>query len=151
MLLVVLVRRPRVQLALLQTLAMGAPGAPGTVPLAVRGAPAQPGAQRGAAPSSVPAVPAVTREAALAGSPRVKIDTPSLRGSIALKGGRIDDLVLTKYKEEATPTSPNVALFSPSGAPEPYYAEYGWVAASGANTVVPGNDTLWRAEGRTAF
>ena len=118
----------------------GAPkAAPGTVP--------QPGAQPGAAPSAIPAVPTANREAALADSPRVKIDTPSLRGSIALKGGRIDDLVLVKYREEAAPTSPNVVLFSPSGAPEPYYAEYGWVAASGANTPVPGNDTLWRAEG----
>jgi YidC/Oxa1 family membrane protein insertase len=143
-------RRQRIQQEQQQTQAKGEPGAPSTVPQAAPGAPAQPGTQPGAAPSALPAAPAVTREAALAGSPRVKIDTPSLRGSIALKGGRIDDLVLTKYKEEATPASPNVALFSPSGAPEPYYAEYGWVAASGAGTVVPGNDTLWRAEGQNS-
>ena len=34
----------------------------------------------------------LTREQALAQSPRIAIDTPSLKGSIALKGGRIDDL-----------------------------------------------------------
>src|SRR5512144_2464567 len=36
----------------------------------------------------------VSRDEALAESPRVAIDTPSLKGSIALKGSRIDDLVL---------------------------------------------------------
>ena len=36
-------------------------------------------------------------------------------GSIALKGGRIDDLVLVKYRETVDPKSPNVVLFSPSG------------------------------------
>jgi YidC/Oxa1 family membrane protein insertase len=131
-----------------QTQAKEQPGAPR--PQAAPGTAAQPGAQPGAAPAAAPAAPAATREDALAGTPRLKIDTPSLRGSIALKGGRIDDLVLAKYREEATPTSPNVVLFSPSGAPEPYYAEYGWVAASGAATLVPGSDTLWQAEGRNS-
>jgi YidC/Oxa1 family membrane protein insertase len=74
----------------------------------------------------------LTRSDAVAATPRIKIDSPSLQGSIALKGGRIDDLVLTKYRETADPKSPNVVLFSPLGAPHPYYAEYGWVAGSGA-------------------
>ena len=60
-------------------------------------------------------------------APRVRIETPSLRGSIRSTGGRIDDLVLVKYHETVDPKSPNVVLFSPSGAPHPYYAEYGWV------------------------
>ena len=72
-----------------------------------------------------------SREAALQAGPRVRIDTPSLQGSIALQGGRIDDLVLAKYRETVRPNSPNVVLFSPSGAPAPYYAEYGWVAGAG--------------------
>ena len=55
------------------------------------------------------------------------------KGSIALKGGRIDDLVLAKYHETVDPKSPNVVLFSPSGAPHPYYAEYGWVPGSGVD------------------
>jgi YidC/Oxa1 family membrane protein insertase len=130
-----------------QAQAKGEPGSPTAVPQAAPGAAPQPGA----APSAVPAVATATREAALADSPRLKIDTPSLRGSIALKGGRIDDLVLAKYRDEAAPASPNVVLFSPSGAPEPYYAEYGWVAAAGANTAVPGSSTLWRTEGQNVL
>ena len=75
---------------------------------------------------------------ALAGEPARRIETPSLQGSIALKGGRIDDLVLVKYRETVDPKSPNVVLFSPSGAPQPYYAEYGWVAAAGADAAGAG-------------
>ncbi len=56
------------------------------------------------------------------------IDTPSVKGSISLKGGRIDDVVLAKYRETVDPKSANVVLFSPSGSPHPYYAEYGWIA-----------------------
>ena len=74
------------------------------------------------------------------------IETPSIKGSISLKGGRIDDVVLTKYRETVDPGSPNVVLFSPSGAPHPYYAEYGWVAGAGVTQPMPNAETLWRAE-----
>src|SRR5690606_7857284 len=37
---------------------------------------------------------ALTREAAIAASPRVTIETPKLHGSISLKGAQIDDLAL---------------------------------------------------------
>ena len=76
----------------------------------------------------------------------MRIETPSLRGSISLAGGRIDDLVLAKYHETADPKSPSVEFFSPSGAPHPYYAEYGWVAGAGVTQPMPGRDTVWRAE-----
>ncbi len=48
----------------------------------------------------------MTREEALAQSPRIAIDTPSLKGSIALKGGRIDDLTLKDYRETVEPDEP---------------------------------------------
>ena len=35
------------------------------------------------------------------------------------------------------PASPNVVLFSPSGAPHPYYAEYGWLAGHGVAQPMP--------------
>ena len=71
------------------------------------------------------------REAVIAASPRVAIDTPRLHGSIDLKGGRIDDLSLEQYRETIDPNSPPIVLLSPSGAPEAYYAEFGWVPAAG--------------------
>ncbi len=107
-----------------------------------------PGESQVVLPPTAPAAETQSREAALKSSSaeRVRIDTPSLQGSIALQGGRIDDLVLVKYRETVAPDSPNVVLFSPSGAPAPYYAEYGWLGNAGAAQPMPGNDTLWRLE-----
>ncbi|MDE2364819.1 MAG: membrane protein insertase YidC [Hyphomicrobiales bacterium] len=109
-------------------------------------APAPQGAGPSTAPTSAPTA-ARTREDALAASPRVAIDTPSVEGSIALKGARIDDLRLKKYRETIDPKSPIITLLSPSGSPEPYYVELGYVPAAGAKTALPGADTLWTAQG----
>ena len=99
-------------------------------------------------PRAPPAAEAQGRDAVLRTSApaRVRIDTPSLQGSIALQGGRIDDLVLAKYRETVAPQSPQVVLFSPSGTPAPYYAEYGWVAGPGVGQPMPGDDTVWQLE-----
>jgi YidC/Oxa1 family membrane protein insertase len=88
----------------------------------------------------------MTREEALAQSPRIAIDTPSLKGSIALKGGRIDDLTLKDYRETVEPTSPQVVLLSPAGGPHAYYAEQGFVAgAADQGVALPDGNTLWTA------
>src|ERR1700735_4431432 len=51
-------------------------------------------------PAGLPAAPVFAPVAqAAAASPRVKLDTPSLTGSINLRGGRIDDLYLKHYRE----------------------------------------------------
>ena len=73
------------------------------------------------------------------------------RGSIDLKGGRIDDLSLEQYRETIDPNSPPIVLFSPSGAPDAYYAEFGWVAASGTTAALPGPDTVWKQDGSGAL
>jgi YidC/Oxa1 family membrane protein insertase len=112
--------------------------APGPVP----GAAPPPNA--GIQPTSPEAIR--TRAQALAESPRIAIDTKSLSGSIALKGGRIDDVVLKGYRETVDPGSPNIVLLSPSGSPEPYYAEWGFVPQPGQTIELPKNDTLWSAD-----
>jgi len=69
-------------------------------------APARPACPRFRAPRPrQPAVIAATRAAALSASARVPIATDSLQGSIALKGGRIDDLALVKFRETVDPKS----------------------------------------------
>jgi YidC/Oxa1 family membrane protein insertase len=104
------------------------------------GAPAEGALQPGAA------AVALTRDEALAKSPRIAIDTPSLKGSIALKGGRIDDLTLKDYRETVDPSSPQVVLLSPEGGPHAYYAESGFVGgAGGEGLALPAADTLWTA------
>jgi YidC/Oxa1 family membrane protein insertase len=107
--------------------------------------PEAPGVANNAAPSAQPL--AATREAVIKSTPRVAIDTPRLGGSIDLKGGRIDDLTLTQYRETIDPDSPPIVMFAPSGAPDAYYAEFGWVPASGTTAAMPGPDTVWTREG----
>jgi YidC/Oxa1 family membrane protein insertase len=115
-------------------------------------APAQPGVPQVPGQAAAPSVGApITRDAALASSARVPIATDSLQGSIALKGGRIDDLALIKFRETVDPKSPPIVLLSPSGSPEPFYAEFGWTNAAGANVKVPDADTAWAQSGSGAL
>jgi YidC/Oxa1 family membrane protein insertase len=118
------------------------PGAPGSVPAAGTNVPPQGGIAPAAQTPEVPK----TRAEAVAQSPRIKLDTPSLFGSIALKGARIDDVALKAYRETPDRDSPNIQLLSPSGSPTPYYAEAGFVTQPGTNIKLPGADTLWSAD-----
>ena len=93
----------------------------------------------------------VARDVAIASKPRVQINTPRLSGSISLTGARIDDLLLTKYRETVDPASPAIELFSPSGTASPYYAEFGWVPGTGSTVRVPDRSTLWQQEGSGAL
>ena len=124
-----------------QTLSAGDElGAPQTAPDAI---PAPPGAAQVGASD---AMSVVAREQALGQSPRLPIDSPVVKGSIALKGARIDDLTLQNYRETIEPGSPEIILMSPSGTERPYYTAFGWSA--GDRTVeLPTADTLWQAEG----
>jgi YidC/Oxa1 family membrane protein insertase len=96
-------------------------------------------------PQTVAQPGTVTREQALAASPRVAIETPRIKGSIALKGARIDDVSLLDYHETVDPKSPNIVLLSPSGSHDPFYAEFGWVNGAGGNAKLPDADTVWSA------
>jgi YidC/Oxa1 family membrane protein insertase len=89
----------------------------------------------------------VSRQEVLNRSPRVAIDTARLQGSISLRGGRIDDLSLAQYHETIDPKSPAIALFSPADSSQPFYAEFGWVNASGANLALPTSETIWHQVG----
>lgn len=77
-------------------------------------------------------------------TPRVAIETPAVRGSINLRGGRIDDLVLLRHKETIAKDSPPVRLLSPSGTADAYFAQFGW---SGTGITPPPADALWTASG----
>ena len=98
-------------------------------------------------PATVPGVAApsvyVDRAQAL-GAPagRIRIDGPLVRGSISLRGGRLDDLYLTRYRETLDRGSPNVELLRPEGARFAQFTDFGWV---GRNIVgLPNDDTVWR-------
>ncbi|MEH3158423.1 MAG: membrane protein insertase YidC [Sphingomonas taxi] len=66
------------------------------------------------------------RGAVLAETPRVRIETPTMRGSINLVGPSIDDLVLVQYKETVAKDSAPIRLLSPAGTQDAYFASFGW-------------------------
>src|SRR5579863_3393456 len=114
---------------------------PGNAPAPQAGAAPAPAANAPASNQPASSTP-VSRDTAIAATPRVKIDTPRLAGSISLKGARIDDLSLVQFRETVDPTSPAIVLYSPSGTENPYYAEFGWVAASGSAVRIPDQNTV---------
>ena len=123
-------------------------GAPNS---AVPGQPAPPG---GAIAPGVPGAPSAPapillerkREDILKDVTRVKISSPRLHGSIALKGARIDDLTLANYRETLDPKSKEIPLTSPLGSTNPYFAEWGWTAQG---VKVPTGETIWGATSDT--
>jgi YidC/Oxa1 family membrane protein insertase len=95
-----------------------------------------------------PQLPTATLQQALAATPRVPISTPALKGSLSLRGARIDDLFLRQYRETVDKNSPPVELLRPEGAPHAWFAEFGW---TGQNVPgLPSAQTLWTlAQGST--
>jgi YidC/Oxa1 family membrane protein insertase len=79
--------------------------------------------------------------------PRVPINAKKLSGSISLLGARLDDVVLTDYRETVEPDSPLVHLLEPRSENKPYYVQYGWTAPAGETVALPGDDTVWTATG----
>lgn len=84
------------------------------------------------------------RDSVLRETPRIAIETPTVRGSLNLKGARIDDLVLVKHKETIAKGSAPIRLLSPSGTRDAYFAGFGW---TGQGLNAPGPDTVWQASG----
>ena len=82
----------------------------------------------------------------LVDSPRVAIRTPSLQGSINLKGARIDDLVMLRQTETIDSSSKPVRLLSPAGAKGSYFSQFGW---AGQGVAVPDANTVWTPSAST--
>lgn len=87
------------------------------------------------------------RAEALKSAPRVGIESPTLVGSISLVGARLDDLVLKQYGQTVEVNSERIHLLHPSGAPESYFAEFGWVGGSDSPNL-PGPTTIWSSDGK---
>ncbi len=113
---------------------------------------------KGATPAGPPGAPQaaassvhLSRGDALARSgARIAIQTPSLDGSLLLKGARLDDLRLKNYRETVDPKSPEIVLFSPEGSAYPYYAQFGFVGQD-QKVAVPTSTTPWKQIGSGAL
>lgn len=86
------------------------------------------------------------REAAVAQTARVEVDTPQFKGSINLVGAKIDDLLLKNYHMTVDRNSPNIALLNPMGFRQSYFAEFGF-SSDTVKADIPRNQTRWQVEG----
>lgn len=75
---------------------------------------------------------------------RITIDAPLVQGSFSLQGARIDDIVLTGYRETLDAKSANISFLQKTSSQSPFFAEFGW-ASSDASQPMPNAQTLWAA------
>ena len=91
-----------------------------------------------------------TREEIINESQRVSFKNTSIEGSINLKGGILDDLILSKYKTSLESSSNNIQLLLPDGTSNPYYIETGWKELNkDSNIDLPNLDTVWETNSQT--
>ena len=90
----------------------------------------------------------INQQALLAADPRIQVRSDRVTGSISLKGGRFDDVVLNNYNVNLNDESEKVRVLAPKGQVGSYFAEYGWVAQGLTADQLPGPDTLWQASAR---
>lgn len=116
-----------------QTLPPGPPGSPSATQ-----APGVPGAAQVQAPVR-------DRAQTLAATARLPIDNRRINGSIAMTGGRFDDLSMADYRLTTDRSSPEVVLLSPPGTQDPYFVEFGWVSPNNS-IAVPDQRAVWQTE-----
>ncbi|MCX2559847.1 membrane protein insertase YidC [Acetobacter farinalis] len=125
------------------------PQAPST-PVSQQTTQSVPAPQSGAAlPSPGASVQATAEASVAADGPEVRlpIDAPSVQGSLNLRGARLDDLVLKKYRETVNPDSPDVRVLAQDTGTRPDYVDFGWRAAASETPVhLPDSHTLWKAD-----
>ena len=76
---------------------------------------------------------------------RIPIITPNLRGSLMLRGARIDDLALTQYFIDQSDSKQEVVMFSPANSDQAYYAYFGWLTQQ-REVAMPGFATIWHSD-----
>ncbi|MDD4555847.1 MAG: membrane protein insertase YidC [Alphaproteobacteria bacterium] len=87
----------------------------------------------------------ISHKEALAESKRISFENDAIKGSIRLKGARIDELYLKKYKETLAENSPLVELLSPAKTEDAYYADFGWTTTD-KNLILPTSETEWKVK-----
>ncbi len=100
----------------------------------------------GTPPPTVRAVRRLDRAAVLSATPRVRFQNARVAGSINLTGAKIDDLVLSTYRESVAKNAPPIRLLSPENTSGAYFASFGWLSDT---LSVPGPTTLWSADRTT--
>jgi len=100
------------------------------------------------AQSATPTIESTVKDlvTTLAATKRIKIETPTLIGSVNLTGAQLDDLHLVQYRETVNANSPQVTLLKPSGTANAYFVEQGFLPATGQKPKLPDSKTEWQAD-----
>lgn len=107
------------------------------------------------------AVGTLSRAEALRRAPgRVPIETPTMTGSLNLRGATLDDIALKNYREEPDENAPMVTVLSPSATTDATFIRNGivvdgksdeaavWSAPDGARLTPQSPVTLTRSDGK---
>ena len=87
----------------------------------------------------------ISREDALNQSERINFENESIVGSIALKGGVIDDLTFKQYNVSLD-SQEKVTLLSPRNSKDGYLIESGFIT-SDKNVEIPNSSSIWKVSG----
>jgi len=89
---------------------------------------------------------AISRENSIEGSDRFYFENKNVKGSIALKGALIDDIVFKNYKEEINDNR-KVVYLNPKETKDGYFIETGWATSNLEKASVPSPDSEWKVKG----
>lgn len=89
------------------------------------------------------ALKSLKTDEALPKDKRLLFQNNSITGSIRLKGGRFDNLFLSKYNVSLDENSPKVELLKPLNTENQYFADLGWISLD-KSIVLPSASSLWQ-------
>ena len=93
-------------------------------------------------------VPNILRKDAIGSGKRIKFENDNVKGSIALEGALIDDIVFKKYKLKLG-SDERVTYLNPAATNDGYFVETGWASSNIDKISIPTAKTLWKVKGNS--
>ena len=93
-------------------------------------------------------VPNILRKDAISSGKRIKFENDNVKGSIALEGALIDDIVFKKYKLKLG-SDERVTYLNPAATNDGYFVETGWASSNIDKISIPTAKTLWKVKGNS--
>ena len=85
-------------------------------------------------------VPSISRENAIGSGKRIKFENANVKGSIALEGALIDDIIFKKYKSKLN-SDERVTYLNPAETKNGYFVETGWASSNIGKISLPTSKT----------
>ena len=90
--------------------------------------------------------PNISRKDAVASGKGIKFENENVKGSIALKGALIDDIIFKKYKSKLN-SDERVTYLNPAETNDGYFVETGWASSNIGKISLPTAKTVWKVKG----